>query len=126
MRQLESFEQRVERRARPDATERGRRVTLHAPEFIVEQRLAERSGCLRTALGAEFASCTGAADSFGCVTQLELESLSSALVLERFYDVVLGIETHRLGRSVENEIENLLALLDFNAMAYFAAVRVHQ
>src|SRR5690348_12430879 len=104
MRQLESFEQRVERRAGADAAERGRRVTLHAPELVVEQRLAERRGRLRTALGAEFASRRRSADSLGCMTQLELERLSPALMLERFNDVVLGIETRRLGRRIEDKI----------------------
>src|SRR5207244_3372627 len=122
MRQLESLEQRVERRASADTAECVRRVALHAPEFVVEQRIAERSRRLRAALGPEFASGSGAADSFGRVAQLELKRLASAFVLERFHDVVLGIETHRLGSRVEHEIENLFALLDLDAMPNFAAV----
>src|SRR5208282_6342114 len=126
MRQLESFEQRVQRRGRANRAERRGRIRLHAPEFVGEHRLAQSRGGLPAPLGAEFASRCGAADRFGSVAQLGFERLASALVLEGLYDVVFRIEAHRLGRLIDDKIEALLAVLYSYAMAGFMALGIQQ
>ena len=96
MRQLESFDQRVECGGGANRAERGRRVGLHAPEVVGEHRVAQCRGRLRAAFVAEFARCVGTTDRFGRMAQRGFERLAPALVLERLQNVVLGIEAHRL------------------------------
>ncbi len=126
MREREALDQRVARVGGPHGAERGGRIGLHAPEFVIEHRLAQRGDRLRTSFAAQLARGLGTTDRLGRMLEDFLQRLAPALMLEGLEHIEAGIDANRFGSRLGRQMKDVVLLLDLHLMAHFVAVGIHQ